>query len=485
MRKALFPILLAAVLTLTSCDALRMIARQPAAIRNYFFPEDAPTADSREDETTVYYHDETFPDTEIPLDIPETEPETAALTDEVVAGLSEIGGDLEFYTFDEGNAVFVYSEKGAWVIDHIENKAVSIYDFDELLSVCDTLGRAGSYFYEPKLSVTFEEHQTELMITFSVTSETEGAEIVGYGFYTHHPIKGLVRGFRGYFPSLAVFPGSSDPATIYDIADYEALGLTSDYYVYRAAAALATGDIDTLSELLYLDPYVVDAWRSVKIGEYSITRTDFSAHWYPELYVYLEIIESGLEKLPAGKYKVRVSEGYSSSDFDFERLDGKDMYTDYAITDVNTPLGFVYTFSTCFGGGYHPDDMIAENESYSHSLLDFFTVISAEKGGLGSYEEFGEFLLTRFGIDDAEKICSYKDFYNHGGHGLSTARCKISGYVTASGVHVITVDFFADPMQTVVAYTHEYTLTENNGDFTLDSVVRTFDSGIRASGWSV
>ncbi len=458
-------VLIAALCSLTSCDALKMIKNNPSAIRNYFFP------------------DETYADTEIESYYDVLTDEVKAETDELVSNLTELHGDLEIYTFPNAEAALVYNESDAYVIDYVLGKSVDICDYAAMLSAADPTGRGSEYFQNTAIKeVEASEQAHELKITLTAADGDSYYKV--YCFYTFDPVEGGTRGFRGYFGDSINYPGAYDPATIYDVNEYEALGVPGDYYLYERAAALATGDFDSLAEMMYLQPEVLEIFKTVKIGEYSISRTDFSPNWYPSFTVYIDVIESGHAGLPVGKYNVTVADGYANADIFFEQLDGEPLYAEYDTSDVNTPIGFAYNYAKSFGGSYHPDEQNVDNSSWTHCILDFYSFITSQNEMTGDYEDFEKFCLNRFGVEDASEVCDRKSFYNHGGHGLSSVFCTVGDYSSANGWSLVTIYFFADPMRTVVAYTHEFVIVEND-ELQLYSVERTYDSGLPAVGTSI
>ncbi len=458
-------VLIAALCSLTSCDAFKMIKSNPSAIRNYFIS------------------DETYADTEMESyydSVEELSGDTADLTgetDAILSGLTELHGELEIYTFPNAEAALVYNDTDAYIIDYTLGRAENICDYDAMLAVADPTGRGSEYFKNTSLEIEVSDRARESQIIFTVTDGDAYYKV--YGFYTFDPISGGTRGFRGYYGDSINYPGAYDPATIYDVKDFAALGVTGIEYLYERAAAIATGDFEALSEMMYLTPEVAEKWKTVKIGEYSISRTDFSPNWPPSLIVYIDVIESGHEGLPVGKYNVTVSDGYDNANIRIERLDGEPFYADYDTSDINTPIGFAYQYAKSFGGSYHPDEQNTDNSSWAHCILDFYSFITSHSERVGDYEDFERFCLYRFAVEDASTVCDVKSFYNHGGHGLSSVSCAVSDYTSASGVHIVTIDFFADPMRTVVAYTHVFTVVEND-ELELYKVERSYDSGLSA-----
>ncbi len=388
-----------------------------------------------------------------------------------IAAFTDIPEDAVFYPFGDGQADVVYTENNAWVLDYVKNEVVPIINIEEMLAVADPANRAAEYFRDYRVELEFFELERGLDIIINVLSNSHDAAMKFQCYYLTAPRPNHVRGFGGYSGShlKSYYPGCELPHSVDCVDRLGELGVTEISEFYAPVRAFLNCDIPALEAELYLEKGTLASWEGLVISDYTITRNDMNSPGVSNLVLDITVAESGLETLPVGEYTVTVDSGLFI-DFDIKPKSGEEPRV---LSDVER---YIYTYASSFGGSFPPEYQNEENSYWLHCLLDFY---SGE-----TYEGFVDFCKYGFGIDDIGKYYSEDDFLNHGGHGLGTNLCRVRKDFTASGIHFITVDYFADPMETVIAFTHEFVVTETNDHYRLDEVRRTYDSGLEPFGWS-
>lgn len=404
--------------------------------------------------------------------VPDTLPESVDV--ETTASEWEFPDDAERHVFANGECELVYTDSEAWVVDYVMNDVVPIVDIEAMLAIADPADRAGKYFNGYQIKLEYSENERSLWMAIEVTSTTHDAVMKLSCYYLYNPRPTAKRGFEGEYHLMSIrYPGCDEPYTVDSIDRLSELGVTEQSEYYGPVRAFLSCDFAAFEKELYLDEGTLDSWDGVVISDYSITRTDMTSPGVSGLTLDITVSESGLELLPVGEYTVKVDTGLFV-DFDIKPKGGD---TPRELSEVER---YIYSYASSFGGSFEPEYQNGQSEVWMHCLLDFY-------GGVyngGTYEGFIDFCKYAFNVSDTSKYYSEDDFYNHGGHGLGTNLCKVRGDFTASGIHFITVDYFADPMETVIAFTHEFVVTEADGYYRLDEVRRTYDSGMRPFGWS-
>lgn len=402
-----------------------------------------------------------------------------------VEKLYELGDGLEFYHFDDGSCTLVYNEAGAWVFDYTINRVTPVVDLDAMLTAADRTGRGGEYFEDVIIGYEFAENSgTELCIHFNVNSVHDDSHYSVYGFY---PLSdegfdnfgyGFNRGeFRGYYMEEISYPGSDEAAVIYDVNDYAKLGIRDDDWLFCTARAIIENDVPELEYRLLLESGVLSDWEGMEISDYSITNRDVNSQFIDGLEIYLNITESRVERYPAGEYSVRIVDGLGTR-VEFTPLDG-----DIDEVSYSDAAEWLYTYASRYGGSMPPEEQVITNYSYAHMLVDFYLYSNEFDSARISWDGFREFCRVHFGIEVTEDHVSVADVESHGGHGGGGVCCEIVDELSASGIHFITVNYYADPMKSKVAYTHVFTVVENDG-FEIDACERTYDANLRPESWS-
>ncbi len=391
---------------------------------------------------------------------------------------------LKYHEFNDGNAVVVYNDKNAWVFDLMLNKVIPLVDYDAMYSAADPTGRGRKYFDgDLTLDLDFpHESESQIRIHFHVYGD-DGCE---YSVYNHYSVNDGNASFspggdvgKYYFISL-VYPGHDEPLISYDINDYERLALSdetaNEHYVYKLARAIIENDVKALTELCHLEnPNTLSSWEGMEISEYSISRK-FPFTYLDELELYLKIEKSNIKTIPPGEYSVKIAEGLGVN-IEFENLNS-------AETAVNTEAVIWATPWISTYGGMDVSKMVVTNQQYLHALLDSTTWYydSEEPLTLESFSDYCEDTFCVFGV---KNYCTEEFITNHGGHGLPSELYKIREELTASGVSQIIVDYYADPMYSVIARTYKFTVSGvDSGNFGFDNVQVIYDSGLRVYGWT-
>lgn len=403
-----------------------------------------------------------------------TEPEetTAGYMDAIVEKLPAGAADdgLEYHEADNGNLIIVSNDVNAWAYDTELDEIASIVNYYDMLMAADIGQRSGDYFEaETTLSVALgSETDTGVEIEFTVTAADGKSRYVVYAFYSFDG------GLGDYHYRSIAFPGSGQGVTVTNVADYEKLIVDEDNSIFRFTKAIVENDVSTLEELCCVDKGVLSSWEGMEISDYTITRMEFSPN-LEELYLRMTVTKSDVEKIPVGNNVLIIREGMNSCTVEFAtNADEVKKFDSPALDWIND---WIFTY-----GAKNPDWIVLESEEYIHAMLDFYSV--KQEGDIGNstaaeFEAFCEkhFEFFPFSVDD-------EYVKNHGGHGLPFTNGEVVKVFGASDYWIITVDYYADPLGTVLAFTHEFTLIGGEGGYKLQTCERTYDSGLKAYGWS-
>lgn len=408
--------------------------------------------------------------------VPETVHDSAEA--DTTAPETDFPEDAERCTFANGEAELVYTDSEAWIVDHVKSETVSVINIDAMLALADPAGRAGEYFNDYQIKLEHSENERSLWMAIQVTSTTHDAAMKLSCYYLYNPRPTAKRGFEGEYHLMSIhYPGCDEPYTVDSFDRLSELGVTEQSEYYAPVRAFLSCDFSTFEKELYLDEGTLASWDGVVISDYTITRTNMTSPGVSGLMLDITVSESPLERLPAGEYTVAVDTGLFV-DFDINPKGGD---TPRELSDVER---YIYTYASSFGGSFEPEYQNEQSEVWMHCLLDLYLGTSPHDPDKITYDGFRDFCKYGFGVEDASEYYTEDEVLNHGGHGLGTNLCKVRGDFTASGIHFVTVDYFAEPMETVVAFTHEFVVTESNGYYRLDEVRRTYDSGLHPFGWS-
>ncbi len=382
----------------------------------------------------------------------------------------------EFRELNNGNVVVVWDNKNAWVFNLELNSITHVTDYDAMLAVADTTGRGREYF-DSDLSLSLDvphESETQIRIVLNVTGD-EGCE---YSVYTYYSKNGHL---TDYYCERIIYPGSDEPVYITDIDDYAKLGISDEIaensYVFRTARAIIENDVDSLKSLMpHRNNELFDAWEGMEISEHCVYRMPPIDPYRDDIWLNVKIEKSNVEGLPPGEYSMHIYDGININ-VDIENLNEPEVSVETEAASWISP--FVRA-----AGSFAPEEMVVTNENYVHALLDSTIWYYNDDEPL-DLNGFAEFCEKYFNLDDVEKHYTNGYITNHGGHGLASFLFEIKKDAVVGDTHTVTVDFFADPMATVVAKTYEYTLVDiGDGEFRLDGVDVTYDSGYTIYGWS-
>ncbi len=397
--------------------------------------------------------------------------------------ISVLGENLQTYHCKDDFCAVVYNESGAWMFDQKSIKVTPLVSLDAMLAAADPSGRGAEYFKDITVSYEFiERDDIELMINFNVTSNTSDAYFKVYAFYTLHDANeyfgDFKRGdFRGYYIDTTVYPGCSDPISIYDISDYAKLGIYEDNWLFMAAKALVENDVHALEGHYFLEAGTLSDWEGMVISDYEIIRENPVSPYLDSLTLKINIAESNVERYPTGEYVVTLCEG---PDLNIDIIPAQQVGTEYILTEAAT---WLYPLATHFGGF-----VTANADSVSHSLIETYLYLTRMAGTEPSYEEFIRFSEECIGIIIKTGDVSRAEIESHDGHGFGTSLCEIKGGIPEDGVCRVTVTYFADPMKSVPVYVDEYELIKI-GDgickYKIQSAKRTTYNDYKVCGWSV
>jgi len=356
---------------------------------------------------------------------------------------TELDGDLSFYRFDNGNAAAVWNNKNVWVFDFELEKITPVFDHESALAAIDFRGEGAKYFDDFTLTLEFSENADyELRMSYTVMSTTDDARYTAYSYYTLNSFWGTTRGdVRGYFAESISYPGSDEAVTITDVADREKLFVAEDNYLFDRVAALVTQDTAALEGSLSLSDGTLESWKNVKISDYTITREDFSEEFAPSLYGTMNITESDVYNLPAGNYSFEVYDGPGPG-ITLTSLDRNE-----EPRELSDAEAWLEPWVTNHAGQHHTDDENIDTEKLSFHLVCFYLRRCYLENKAESYDDFLLFCSEVFGIEDIWKYVRREDVENHGGHGGTSILSEIVSCETDGDKHVITVNYFAEPME--------------------------------------
>lgn len=399
--------------------------------------------------------------------------------------INVLGDNLQIYDCNDEFCSIVYNETGAWMFDQKAIKVTPLVDLEAMLADADPSGRGREYFKDVTISYDFVEREgVELRIHFTVNSNTSDAYFKVYGFYMlleeadeYHYFEYERGDFRGYDIEETVYPGSDEPIGIYDISDYARLGIYEDNWLFKMAKAIIENDVHALEGKNFLEKGTLSDWEGMVISEYEIIRDNPTSPYLDFLTLNITIAESNVERYPAGKYVVTLSEGPGLT---IDIKPASEVGTEYVLTEAAQWLA---PLAEHFGGF-----VTANEDSATHSLTDLYLYHTRVVGSEPSYEEFVRFSEDCFGIEIMSGDVSRAEIESHGGHGYGTSLCEISGGIPEDGVCHVTVTYFADPMKSVIATVDEYELVkigEGICKYKIKSAERTYDTDLKICGWSV
>lgn len=435
---------------------------------------------------TTPIEDDRLPDeVDTPDSTPDDYTEVTGIPD--INSIDKLGEGFERFSTPDGSCVVTYNKKTAFVFDYMLGEVTPLVDFEAMLEVADPIERAREYFTDVTLDVECKmSNEREIKISFIVTSNTHDASYRVYSFYTvenygsgNYP-RGTVRGY--YTTGKTVYPGSDEPVVITDIKDWNKLGgeAYTDDWLYKNVKAFLECDAAALEEATYSQKGTLAPWESVKISDYKIIRENPTSIHFDAVTLIVNITESGIERYPAGEYRVVIADGPG---------DNFVITPTNAVPDMHNPSAhelFIRDWVTRFGGWYPVDSQTLENPGYAHQITDLFLCSDYNGEEEVKFEDFVEFCEDYFGYENAEKYVSREDVENHGGHGGSTALCDVKFESSSGNTYIYTITFFADQLKTTVARVHRiFVFAEDEDDFSITKVECTVSSAYDAYHWSI
>ena len=406
--------------------------------------------------------------------------------------LDVLGDGLQFYRIDDEQCVVVYNDRNAWMFDYRLNRVTPLVALDSMLAVADTTGRGAQYFDDCTIEYEFVKHQDiELRIEYTVTSGIAEASYSVYNFYTlfdegEYNFDQKRGDTRGYYAEGITYPGAHEAFAIYDFDEYAKLGLSKESTLLAAARALAENDVTALEEVLYLEKGTLSSWEGMVIADYSLVREDFSSPWVDELILTMSVEESPLESYPAGDYRVTLCEGINGPVFSFEGAGTSADGTDY---ESGSAEEWVYLWAYSCGGWYDLLDMTPANESYAHMMLHFIAAANymhGEPAAMKTGEDFKRLRAIYFPDGDIPSVYDNEEDITNCAHGGISRLCSVRETMAASGIHIVNVTYYADPMRSVVARELRVTLAElsDGQGYTISNIENIYETGLAIYGWS-
>ena len=362
------------------------------------------------------------------------------------------------------------------MFDFVLDKVVTLFDCGEAIDDIDLRGMGAEFFGDYTMELDFREFpKSELRATFTVTSKTADASYSAYSYYMLDELneanpRGTV---RGYYRNFIEYPGFDTPITVKDVNDVAELMAGENNYILDFAVALCRADKSAMANAIYIQEGALRGWETVKVGDYAITRSDFTYDDAKSFEVYLEITESGLYNLPAGRYSVTVTEGATYPDVVFKKLDNPDEDGKLVDPSIEWLLPWVESHGIlyCFDENpYHSQDKV-------HSFIDYYLRLTRIYGETPALEDFLDFVDTSFGRNSFRGYVSRAMVEEHGGHGFTFALCDIVSHEKDVNRHYISVEYYSDPMETVVARRVDYVLEEIEKGYKIVSAKLTYNSG--------
>ncbi len=476
-------VLLAAVLMFTMTSCTPWMSGKITDLRERLFGYNPPDfVDS-----TVKVIDKSPKDTNNP--VPDTGIPENSIEGEIDTLFSELSVDHEVYRFDSDNCAVVYDEKEAYIFDFTAERVTPITDIEEMYAVADPTGRGRAYFDDYRIEYEFSEDENQLHIFCKVLSNTEDAYFSVYGFYS---LKGRIysgtgipdipnRSFRGFDRAELNYPGCDEPFTVTSLDDYKKLGLYEDQYLLICTRAFIENDIATLEECMGVEEGLLSVWEGVTVSDYTLTNPYPHLNGAYTLRMIANISGSQMERYPDGQYVITISEGLG---VEMEIVPVTASSVAGVMSDVEK---WVYMFAASYGGWYSEDMLDPENPAFAHHLLDFFGYINRMKGINGTLTgaEYKAYSEKYFGFTDFENEYTSEGQIEHYGHGGVGQICEVKTLSSASGIHIIEVTYFADPMRSVVALEKRFTAVElGDGEYRIDRIETVFESDHRIYGWS-
>ena len=250
--------------------------------------------------------------------------------------------------------------------------------------------------------------------------------------------------------SVSSEDSSKTNLSINDIEDIEHLGLTKEDERYLLIKAFLNGDTAVMEEKGCLEKGVLDDYKTLKIGAYTIyPRDDYTVIFS------FDIIESGLDTMPVGEHTVLVESPYDTYFTTYNKIYDEASAAQYALFEWDV------FYKICDYSD--PASLTGEQkEDYISSLTEYVLWSKSEF----TLDEFQEYAYKISGLKD---IIPSDDYLCDGLY--SVHRCggimysyEVIDEKTENGITTVTIQFYADWAETIKSHVIEYKLKQIDED---------------------
>jgi|GEM_PF-6232610 hypothetical protein len=254
-----------------------------------------------------------------------------------------------------------------------------------------------------------------------------------------------------------------DGIKITDMNDIGKLELPEDFEGHiNLINAFINNNTDMLEDRAFLKRGMYTEYKTLTVGNYEIIRDYDEEHHLIILYFNFEIIESGMDTLPVGKYQTQVNDGPNGTTMIF-LSDTNENKISSPVTDA------IYNwFATCVNYMITPD-LIAEmsdgmRADISETILQILPL--DEKGH--PLEDLQACALKYYGISDFMPAPPVSDYYDKGLYVIGGHGGEIWVYdITGADHNSVTVQFYSDYSATVKSRLIKYFIEEIDGHFVI------------------
>lgn len=272
-------------------------------------------------------------------------------------------------------------------------------------------------------------------------------------------------------PTLSPSPEpSQEPlAMIYDINDWEKLGLSKNDERYKYLNAFITGDTTTLAEFAGLPTEAYDEYKTVKLGEYTITLEDNPYSSEKDVVININVLSSDIYYYSVGQHSFIIRD-----DFD-THLHNPELENSWEYTKAQAVLNLWFNCTGYYDlTDYLSGDPQEWTEWHRHEILDYLQLVFGEniEWTLEAVQDYAEKYLGVVGLVPPEDLLTGDGTYDGMGHGLYSIYYRYIDEVIEGGLIIITVQFYADYANTIESHTVIYRMQEIDGGYKiLDSNV--------------
>jgi hypothetical protein len=169
--------------------------------------------------------------------------------------------------------------------------ALIIFIIAGMLAACDSTTRTTSSISETSVVSVTESQNTKSEESKNTESKnTSGSQSVS-----------------SQSPASSTSSSSDDTVVITDIKDYKKLGFDEEDPRIEYLIAFINKDIEKLEQVADVEKGVYESYKSLKLGDYSISANKKEDNGYGKIIFSFEVKESNVELLPVGKYTYEVA----------------------------------------------------------------------------------------------------------------------------------------------------------------------------------